>query len=176
MAGPAMTWVPELTVFACLLVAIATDLTRRIIPNSLVLVVLACGLGFQAMAEPSVLWLSIVCAMATLIVLGILGAYDLLGWGDVKLIAAVTLIVPPNHVIGLVFAIVLAGGVLSCCYLCIRVVLRHAPPRARSGGRRLLLGRLARLEGARILANEPMPYAFAILGGVAYVLAAGGGS
>jgi Flp pilus assembly protein protease CpaA len=168
-----MTWVLDLTVIACLLVSIVTDLASRIIPNSLVLVVLACGLWFQVMAEPEVLMLSLLGAMVTLTALGILAAYDLLGWGDVKLITAVTLIVPPNHVIGLVFAIVMAGGLLSCCYLGIRFVLRKAPPRARSDGPTLVFGRLARRESARIRANEPMPYAFAILGGVAYVLAAG---
>jgi prepilin peptidase CpaA len=173
MVESAIAWVLVLTVVACLLVAIVTDLTSRIIPNRIVLVVLACGLGLQAMAGPAVLMLSILCAMATLMALGVLGAYDLLGWGDVKLISAVTLIVPPNHVVGLVFAITLAGGLLSCCYLCIRLVLRHAPPRAPSDGRTLALGRLARRESTRILGNEPMPYAFAILGGVAYGLAAG---
>lgn len=173
MAGSAISWVLVWTVVACLLVAAVTDLVNRIIPNSLTLVVLACGLGLRAFSGPYALLLSVLSAIVTLALLSLLGGYNLLGWGDVKLITAVTLVVPVAHVLGLLFAIVMAGGLLSSCYLSIRFVLRHRAAPQRGYGRGLALGRLALRERTRILANEPMPYAFAILGGVVYGLAAG---
>jgi prepilin peptidase CpaA len=164
-----LVWV----VVACLMVAVSTDLALRIIPNTVVVVVMACGLGARALSGPYPLMLSVLSATGTLAVLSVLGGYGLLGWGDVKLIAAVTLIVPANHVAALLFGIILAGGVLSCCYLCARFVLRRVPASTRGDAGAWVLGRLAHRESARIRTNEPMPYAFAILGGVAYGLAIG---
>jgi prepilin peptidase CpaA len=113
--------------------------------------------------------------MAVLAVLSPLGANDLLGWGDVKLITAVTFAVPAGRVITLLFAITLAGGLLSCVYLAVRFALRRAATwpvdAASDAGRGWSLRRVAYREGARILANEPMPYAAAIFGGVACGLA-----
>jgi prepilin peptidase CpaA len=162
-------------ILACLLVAIVTDLTDRIIPNRLVLVVLCCSLGLRLTSGAGLLWASLLCAIAVGAALGLLAAFDLFGWGDVKLIAAVTLAVPVYRVIPQLFAITLAGGLLSCLYLAIRFALRRAAPHphvaAPESVRRWSLRRLACRERARILANEPMPYALAIFGGVAYGMA-----
>ena len=163
----AVAWVLAGAILACLMLAIATDLARRIIPNGLVLVVLGCGLGLRLVAGPWPLLASLCGALA---------AYDLLGWGDAKLIAAVTFIVPVDLVIPLLLAIALAGGLLSCLYLTARFALRRLAPFGRPAlgepDHGWTLRGLARREGSRILANEPMPYAVAVLGGVAFGLVA----
>jgi prepilin peptidase CpaA len=162
-------------VLACLLLAVTTDVANRIIPNWLVLVVLGAGLLLRLVSGPGPLWLSLLGAIVVLAVLSPLGARDLLGWGDIKLIAAVTFVVPAGRVISLLLAIALAGGLLSCLYLAIRFVLRRmaaSPNLATSDvGPTWDFRRIASREGARILANEPMPYAVAIFGGVACGLA-----
>jgi len=173
MVWSAITGILASVILASLLVAIVTDVTCRIIPNRLVLVVLCCGLGLRLASGSGPLLMSLMSATAILAALSLLAANDLLGWGDVKLIVAVTFVVPANHTIPLLLAITLAGGLLSCLYLAARFVLRHAlsfPHNARHETR--LFGSLARQEAARILRNEPMPYALAIAGGVVYGLAA----
>ena len=76
----------------------------------------------------------------------------------------------------MLLAITVTGGLLGCVYLAARLVLRHASPALspadEDADRTWLLRRLVRQEGARILANEPMPYALAVFGGAVYALAA----
>jgi len=175
MIWSATTWTFTCLILACLLVAIVTDLRDRIIPNRLVVIVLGCSVGLRLLSGPGPFLMSLLCAIAVLTVLGGLAAYDFLGWGDVKLIAAVSFAVPADRVIALLFAITLAGGALSCIYLAIRFALRRTAAgrgQASSGGQSGL-GQLVRREGIRILANEPMPYALAVLGGVTFGLATG---
>jgi prepilin peptidase CpaA len=118
-------------------------------------------------------------AVTVLAFLSLLGAIDLLGWGDVKLIVAVTVVVPANRVIPLLVGIAMAGGLLSCLYLTVRFVLRRAARFPGNAARRVAepdtwpLHSLVRREFSRIVHNEPMPYALAIVGGVAYGLATG---
>ncbi len=176
MIWSAVAWVLAGAILACLMLAIATDLARRIIPNGLVLVVLGCGLGLRLVAGPWPLLASLCGALAVFAAVGTLAAYDLFGWGDAKLIAAVTFIVPVDRVIPLLLAIALAGGLLSCLYLTARFALRRLAPFGRPAlgepDHGWTLRGLARREGSRILANEPMPYAVAVLGGVAFGLVA----
>jgi prepilin peptidase CpaA len=158
-------------------VAVATDVARRIIPNRLVLLVLACGVTLRLLSPPSPLWLGILGPVAVLIALGLLASRDFIGWGDAKLITAVSVAVPPDRLLTLLMAIALAGGVLACLYLASRTLLRRtavpAGPAWAVPERPSPLLRLASRERARILANEPMPYAVAILGGALFTLATG---
>lgn len=171
-----ITWALAGISMVCLSAAIVTDLTCRIIPNGLVIIVLGCGAGLRLESGWWPLAESLLSGGAVFAVAGLLAAYDLFGWGDAKLITAVTLIVPVDHVISLLLAIAVAGGLLACLYLAARFILRRtsaSPPQlAAESGNRWNLRQLMRREGARILANEPMPYAFAVLGGVAFGLAA----
>ncbi len=162
-------------IVACLVVAVATDLERRIIPNCLALLVLSCSLGLRLLPGPGPLWVSLLSSLAVLGGLGLLAAYDLIGWGDAKLITAVTFAVPPHRVVPLLLSITVAGGLMSCLYLAARLVLRQVMPTlnyANSGDDPAWSLRwLVQREGTRILANEPMPYALAVLGGTLYSLA-----
>lgn len=175
MAWAAISWLFTGMILACLAVAVATDLESRIIPNRVALLVLCCSLGLRLLPGAGPLWASLLSALALLGALGLFAAYDLIGWGDVKLITALTFAVPPFHVVPLLLAIAVTGGLLSCLYLAARLVLRHVSPALSpaepDSDRRWSLRRLVRREGARILANEPMPYALAVLGGAVYGLA-----
>jgi prepilin peptidase CpaA len=179
MIWSAIAWGLASMILACLIVAIVTDVMCRIIPNRLVLIVLCGGIALRALSGVTPLLTSLMSGTAILAVLSVLGAKDLLGWGDVKLITAVTFIVPANRVIPLLFAITLAGGLLSCVYLTVRFALRRASrfrPNAAgglAGAKAWPFRALVRQEAARILRDEPMPYALAIVGGVAYGLTAG---
>jgi prepilin peptidase CpaA len=165
MALPALL---TAAILCALAVAAAIDVADRIIPNRLVLIVLGCGVCLRLASGLGLTWVSLLGALAVLLMLGTLAHFDLVGWGDVKMIAAVTFAVPPARVLPLLFAIVMAGGLLACLYFTLRRRLRRTKPLAvRSGCLHALAGR----EQARIRANEPMPYALAILAGVAYGLA-----
>jgi prepilin peptidase CpaA len=186
-------------ILACLSVAVATDLAGRIIPNRLVLLVLCASIALRLVSASNSLWQSLLGPIAVLLALGLLANRDLVGWGDAKLITAVSVAVPPDRLVPLLFAIALAGGLLSCLYLAARFALRRAPvalpgqvassvparqenvdgrarpghEEGRDGAWLSAISRVASRERARILAGEPMPYAVAIAGGVIYTLATG---
>ena len=89
-----------------------------------------------------------------------------LGGGDVKLLAACALSVPPHLVPGLLAAIAIAGAGLALVYLAARRWVRPAGG-ARPAG---LLARALRAERWRIARGGPLPYAVAIAIGVLAVL------
>jgi prepilin peptidase CpaA len=178
MAWPTVAWLPEGMILFATALALATDVADRIIPNRLVLLVLCAGIALRLLSSsPSPLWLSLLAPIAVAAAMSLLASRDLVGWGDAKLIAAVSVAVPADRLPTLLLAIALAGGLLSCLYLASRVVLQRiaapAGPVPPDLERLPLLSRIANHERARILAGEPMPYAVAIFGGVAYTLATG---
>ncbi len=161
---------------SALLASAWTDLRDRLIPNELVGVVAVSGLALCLLVRPGQAWISVAAAIVVLFGLGVLSHFNLLGGGDVKLISATTLLVPPAQIGQLLLAIILAGGALSCVYLAARFSL--SKPRsekmpasadaagdsgAPSDGARTWLS----AECARIASGGPMPYGIAILGGVA---------
>ncbi len=136
MTWAAIAWVAEGMILACLSVAVATDLARRIIPNRLVLLVLCCSIVLRAISNTGPFWVIPLVLVTVSTALSLLASYDLIGWGDAKLIAAVSVAVPVSHLVTLTMAITLAGGLLSCLYLACRFALqRIAAPAglARSG-------------------------------------------
>jgi prepilin peptidase CpaA len=155
---------------AGLLGAAATDLRSRRIPNRIVLLVLTAGLVLQLLRGWPAAGIGLAAALAVFVALAVLAHYGFMGEGDVKLIAVMTLLVPPHGIAPLLLAIALAGGVLSCVYLALRHGLRRRTPQTEATSATSIV-RLMRGEAARIAAGEPMPYALAILGGtVLYVL------
>jgi prepilin peptidase CpaA len=161
---PAVLWALALT---ALLASAWTDLKDRIIPNELAGVVAASGLCLCLLLRPEQTWISLVVVVLMLIGLGVAAHFGMLGGGDVKLISATTLLVPPDHVGYLMALIAMAGGLLSCVYLVLRYALRHSRAgKSSAEGGRDSMGSISN-ECARIAAGGPMPYALAILGGVA---------
>ncbi|ACK51611.1 peptidase A24A prepilin type IV [Methylocella silvestris BL2] len=158
---------------AALIVLVASairDVKDRIIPNEYVVVIAVIGVAQCVALRPGLAWVSLLVAAGTLLGLGVLAHWNLIGGGDVKLISAVTLLVPPNQAPVLLIGIALAGGVLSCIYLAAHYGFRRTklsqageadfvPPM--SG-----FARLVKAEHARIAAGDSLPYALAILGGV----------
>jgi prepilin peptidase CpaA len=159
---------------AGLLASLWTDLKDRLIPNELVGLVGASGLTLCLLQRPGQIWLDLLVAVLLIVVLGVLARYGFMGGGDVKMIGAASLLFPAAQAGQLLVAIALAGGVLSSLYLLARFALRAGPVRdAADPG---WLGDPGpegwfRGECARIAAGGPLPYALAIAGGVAVMIA-----
>jgi len=154
-----------------LTVSAATDLKDRRIPNELVAAVAAIGLTQGVLARPGQVWLSLLVALIVFCGLGVLSHYRIIGGGDLKLISAVTLLVPPERVGQLLIEIALAGGVLSCVYFLARYALK-SPSVASSGAAEVAragagFALAIKTERVRIAMGDPLPYALAVLGGVA---------
>lgn len=163
------------TAALCVLAAVSViDLRRRVIPNEAAAFIAASGLALSLYSRPGDAWIGVVISLGLLLVLAVLSHLTLLGGGDAKLIAAVSLLVPPQSVAPLLLVIALAGGVLSVVYLAMRRWL-PAPTRRRARStprhRRGALMHFLRNERARVFASRSVPYALAIFAGVlAYVL------
>lgn len=132
------------------------DIAARTIPNALSLAIAALGLAAHLLAgdaPPALL------AALGVFLLGILAwRCGVMGGGDVKLLAACTLLAGPATAPDLLLAVALAGGVLALVYLGLRPLL--APPAARRPAS--LLARALRAEAWRIRRGGPLPYAVAI--------------
>ncbi|MBK1660772.1 A24 family peptidase [Paracraurococcus ruber] len=147
-----------------LLAAALHDVAARTIPNRLCLGIALAGLLGQAL-EGRLPW---ALAAALLVFLLALLAWRLggLGGGDVKLLAACALLVPPGAVPGLVLATALAGGVLALGMLGLRPLV-PLPAGPRPTG---LLARVLRAEAWRIRRRGPLPYGVAIALGTFFTL------
>jgi prepilin peptidase CpaA len=153
----------------------ATDLRYRIIPNRFVVVIAASALALCFMMRPGLVWLSVLISVVLFLGLGTLTHYGLLGGGDAKLMAAVSLLVPPEHVGLLLTEIVLAGGLLSLAYLAAYGILWRAPhsldAAATAAPAKNWLNGFVFDEHERIVTGRSIPYALAIMGGVTFYLA-----
>jgi prepilin peptidase CpaA len=145
-----------------LLAALLYDLGWRLIPNAVPAVVAGAGVLLRA-AEGSEVMLRAGASFIFVATL-MLAAWHvgLLGGGDAKLAAAVSLFVPPSTVATFLLATALAGGMLAIAFLFARPLLpaRIAPaPRGSALPRRLV-----RTEAWRIRRGV-LPYAVAIAAG-----------
>jgi prepilin peptidase CpaA len=170
---PTLAWA---AILLLLILAAVTDLKDRIIPNEIVVAIASIGVAMGLILQPELLWQRLLTAFAVFCVLGIFSHYRIIGGGDLKLISAVSLLVPPDRVGLLLIEIALAGGVLSCIYIASQHAVRKrgAPLAARdvASPRSGLAGMLER-ERARISAGDSLPYALAVLGGVSFYTARG---
>jgi prepilin peptidase CpaA len=150
-----------------LLVAALTDLNDRRIPDKVTIAVAAIGVAHGLLVKPGSVWLSLVVASLVFCGLAVLSHRRIIGGGDVKLVSAVTLLVPPNEVARLLVDIAFAGGVLSCLYLAARFRLKMQPSPDVSAVAHAASGwaDAVNAERRRIAAGGPMPYALAIFGG-----------
>ena len=112
----------------------------------------------------------IACGAATFIVATLCWRAGWLGGGDVKLLAAVTMLVPPSLAVTLLFDVALSGGILALLYLALAQVIPPPPTEPRPLG---LLRRICRAERYRISRRGPLPYASAIAVGAFLVMIKG---
>ena len=115
---------------ALLIVAAVGDLRTRRIPNSLNAAIALGAIPFWFLTGMSV-WpdmaLQLGIAAGVLALFAIAFQLRAMGGGDVKLLAAISLWLPPAAILKLLVIMSLAGGVLT-----IVMVLRHRPRRAAS--------------------------------------------
>ena len=157
------------TALVALFIAAATDIRERRIPNALVLIVLAQGMALRIVEGGGTFWPSLLLALALLVIGAWLASHQVIGAGDAKMIAAVSMLIPATAVPGLLVCIALTGGVLSGIYLGIAWLLgRRGQVGVVQYQPHLSDGNVA--PGARqILSttfNRSMPYGVAIFGGV----------
>ena len=146
---------------AGLLVAAAgCDILTRLIPNSIPVALAVLGLTLR-LVDGSWPW----ALLAAGIVFGVALLCWLRGWmggGDVKLLGACALLVPPLAVFPMVTAVGMAGGVLAIIYLVARRFVPRPRPLPTAQRPHSFLGRALRAERWRLARGTALPYAVAI--------------
>lgn len=150
-----------------LCIAALHDIAARTVPNRLAAAVAAVGVVAQALQGTLVIALP--TALGVFVLAALLWRRGWMGGGDVKLLGAAALLVPPWGVPAMIVGTALSGGVLALPYL----VARHRLPCRPSPKPILLLTRALRVERWRLRRGGPMPYAVAIASGAFIVLARG---
>jgi prepilin peptidase CpaA len=150
---------------AVLLAAALHDIAFRTVPNWMPAVLflagcLARGLGGTLLAG---------LAIGLAVFLGGMLCWHRgwLGGGDVKLLAATAVVVPPVLAASLLLDVALSGGILAILYLALGQFVQASPNGPRPPG---LLRRIWRAERFRICRRGPLPYASAIVAGAFLVL------
>jgi prepilin peptidase CpaA len=149
------------------LVASLHDIVARTVPNGLALALAVAGTAAAVLngyligsflAAGGVFVLSVFCWRR-----------GWMGGGDVKLLGAAALGMPPSSVPMFVAAVAIAGGLLALVYLAARqLVSIPAAPRPNR-----LFARAMRVERWRIGRGGPLPYACAIAAGFLFVIVSG---
>lgn len=141
---------------ALLVVAGLHDAAARTIPNWIPASLATAGLLLR-LSQGS----AVTALVNAAIVLGIAAALwrrGFIGGGDMKLIPAVALVLPPASLLQFLLFMTLAGGVLALIYLVLSFVVRRPRPGLRHG----LLARVMKAEAWRMHRRGPLPYAVAI--------------
>lgn len=147
-----------------LLAASVHDVMARTIPGALCAAI--AGLGLLARYAGGDLSHGVLAACLVFAGAWVCWRRGWLGGGDVKLLAAAALAVPPGTVPAMLAATAIAGAGLALLYLAARRVV----PAAAGARPRALWARAARAERWRIARGGPLPYAVAIAFGMAVVL------
>ncbi len=165
-----------------LLAASATDLAFRRVPNMVSALLTISGLILRAVSGS--LASGLLAALAVFAMAAFCWRRGWLGGGDVKLLAAATLSLPPLLTPSFLLAVALAGGVLALLYLALSLLLRGSSAGGREAGLSALpsealpgragmvrfFQRLLRIERWRIRQRGSLPYAAAIAAGAFFVL------
>jgi prepilin peptidase CpaA len=142
-----------------LLLAGWSDVASRIVPNRYCVALALSGLVGQGLSgSASHVGLAIVIAAILFVPLLMLHGYHIVGGGDVKLLTAIAIGLPPLGVVSLLYATALIGGVLAVAHLAMRRLPR--PELANSGAS--ALRRVYTAERWRIIRHAPLPYGVAI--------------
>ena len=139
------------------------DVIARTIPNGWCAAIAFASVGVRFIDHTLVVGVA-ACA-AVFIFAAVCWRAGWLGGGDVKLLGACALAVPPHLVAALVVDTSMAGALLALIYL----AARRCVPRPRSMRPTSLLGRAWRAERWRLARGGPLPYAVAIAGAAIFV-------
>jgi len=142
------------------LLAAASDVRTRRIPNALVGVLFVGGVAVNAFAGWKAAGIDVILVLALLPIGTVMFSFKLIGGGDVKLLAvAAGTLGYPLGVFFLLFTM-MCGGIIALGYAALRGRLRTTFANIRALAHPLLSGvRPARPDGT------PMPYALAIFAG-----------
>jgi prepilin peptidase CpaA len=163
------TWAPITSLalsVACVLLLVGCsvhDIAARTIPNAIPVGLTLLGAAARLLHGEMASGL-----IAGLLVFGAALLCWRRGWmggGDVKLLGAAALALPPTSVLMFVAAVAIAGGLLALLYLAARPFVPTPAPKRPTG----LLARALRVECWRISRRGPLPYACAIAAGFAFV-------
>ncbi|HEY1935317.1 MAG TPA: prepilin peptidase [Acetobacteraceae bacterium] len=166
-----LAWSPllasSLTVaaIAVLLAASLHDIMARTVPNWMAVVLALLGIGLRGLAGN--LPTGLLAGFLVFVAAAIAWRRGWMGGGDVKLIGAAALVMPPHDVLNFIVAVTLSGGVLAVFYLLAR---RFVPATRALSRPRTLLARALRAECWRIRRGGPLPYACAIAIGGLFIL------
>lgn len=158
--------IPLLCIVAALAYAAWSDLTTRIIPNRACVAILAAGITARAIAGATPLAWSLGFSALLFCILVAAHARGILGGGDVKLISATAIALPPAGAVLFLSATALAGGGLAAAHL----LLRYLPPPSPCPAGAPLLSRVCAIERWRIRRHSPLPYGIAIASGGSWAL------
>jgi prepilin peptidase CpaA len=134
------------------------DIGFRTVPDWGSLAIAAIGLALRLRAGDATVGLA--CGAGTFVLAAACWWRGWLGGGDVKLLGACTVLVPPAAVPGFILAVALAGGALALVYLALAWLVQ--PRTDVAPGHSALWRRALRAECWRIRRRAPMPYAAAI--------------
>ena len=147
-----------------ILAASLHDIVTRTVPNSLVLALAAAGVATGVM-DGYVLG-SLIAAGSVFFLSAFCWHRGWMGGGDVKLLGAAALGMPPNSIPAFVAAVAISGGLLALLYLAARPLVT-SPASCLPNG---LLARASRVERWRISRGGSLPYACAIAAGFLFVI------
>ncbi|WP_428492348.1 A24 family peptidase [Rhodopila sp.] len=150
-----------------LAVATLHDIGFRTIPDWLSATLAADGIALRLLDHH--LPAGVVCGVAVFILAAFCWRRGWLGGGDVKLLGATAILIPPTLVPGFVLAVSLAGGVLALLYL----LLERIVPAPRLRHSASFLRRVLIVECRRIRRRTSLPYATAISAAALLMLAKG---
>lgn len=159
-----MTLAMTLASGGVLLLAAGHDIVSRTVPNWMSMLIALFGIA--ASAAESRLMISLGLGMTVFAVAAICWRRGWMGGADVKLLGAVSIVLPPAVLSTFAVAMSIAGAMHAIGYLCARRVV-PVPRRPRPRG---LLPRAMRAEQWRISRGGPLPYACAIAAGFLFVL------
>ena len=130
-----MSWTILLPALCLLAWAAWRDVATRTIPNGVSLAIAILGLALRAAEGWPALLASLAVGIVLAVLLILLHARGALGGGDVKLLIALVIGLPPLDSWNLVIVTALVGGVLACLYLVLQYALDRSAALQSNGPR-----------------------------------------
>lgn len=149
---------------AILLAAALHDIVARTVPNWMAAALALLGLSLQTLHGHPITALA--AGLAVFMLAAFCWRRGWLGGGDVKLLGAAAIVVPPGDVACFITAVAITGAVLALLYLAAGPII--AAPGSQRPSR--LVSRALRVERWRIRRGGPLPYACAIAAGFLFII------